>query len=38
MFLQIEHSAFQSVLEHHCGYNSCEVLLCNAPFRFAACG
>lgn len=38
MILQIEHSAFQSVLKHHCGYNSCEVLLCNGPFRFAACG
>ena len=31
MFLQIGHSAFQSVLKHHCGYNS-EVLLCNCPF------
>ena len=35
MFLQIEHSAFQGVLKHHCGYSSWEVLLCNCPFRFA---
>ena len=31
MFLQTEHSAVQSVLKHHCGYNR-EVLLCGCPF------
>ena len=31
MFLRTEHSAFQSVLKHHCGYNR-EVLLCGCPF------